>query len=116
MQAVRSRSNNGGQKQIPLGQLATVNAASGPSMIRNENGLLTGYVYVDIAGRPGTSHLFVVDAAGTRHVDASGGDLPYGRALLSDIVNRTETAMPQAHCFLACQLVLEAQARAVRLT
>jgi copper/silver efflux system protein len=40
-----------GRKQIPLGQLATVKAASGPSMIRNENGLLTGYVYVDITGR-----------------------------------------------------------------
>jgi Cu(I)/Ag(I) efflux system membrane protein CusA/SilA len=41
----------GGQKHIPLGQLATIGAATGPSMIRNENGLLTGYVYVDLAGR-----------------------------------------------------------------
>jgi Cu(I)/Ag(I) efflux system membrane protein CusA/SilA len=42
---------SGGQKQIPLSQLATIKAVSGPSMIRNEDGLLTGYVYVDIAGR-----------------------------------------------------------------
>jgi Cu(I)/Ag(I) efflux system membrane protein CusA/SilA len=42
---------SGGQKQIPLSQLASIRAASGPSMIRNEDGLLTGYVYVDIAGR-----------------------------------------------------------------
>jgi Cu(I)/Ag(I) efflux system membrane protein CusA/SilA len=42
---------SGGQKQIPLSQLATIRPASGPSMIRNEDGLLTGYVYVDIAGR-----------------------------------------------------------------
>ncbi|HSO19291.1 MAG TPA: CusA/CzcA family heavy metal efflux RND transporter, partial [Desulfosarcina sp.] len=41
----------GGQKQIPLGHLATVRMKSGPSMIRNENGLLSGYVYVDVAGR-----------------------------------------------------------------
>ncbi len=41
----------GGQKHVPLGQLATIRAASGPSMIRNEDGLLTGYVYVDLAGR-----------------------------------------------------------------
>ena len=41
----------GGDRQIPLSQLATIKLASGPSMIRNENGLLTGYVYVDIAGR-----------------------------------------------------------------
>lgn len=42
---------SGGQRQIPLSQLASIKAASGPSMIRNEDGLLTGYVYVDIAGR-----------------------------------------------------------------
>jgi len=41
----------GGQKQIPLSQLAAVNVASGPSMIRDEDGLLTGYVYVDVTGR-----------------------------------------------------------------
>jgi Cu(I)/Ag(I) efflux system membrane protein CusA/SilA len=41
----------GGQRQVPLAQLAKISAANGPSMVRNENGLLTGYVYVDIAGR-----------------------------------------------------------------
>ncbi len=40
-----------GQKQIPLSELAAISAASGPSMIRNEDGLLTGYVYVDTEGR-----------------------------------------------------------------
>jgi len=40
----------GGDRQIPLSQLATIKLASGPSMIRNENGLLTGYVYIDITG------------------------------------------------------------------
>jgi Cu(I)/Ag(I) efflux system membrane protein CusA/SilA len=42
---------SGGQRQIPLAQLASISAASGPAMLRNENGLLTGYVYVDITGR-----------------------------------------------------------------
>jgi Cu(I)/Ag(I) efflux system membrane protein CusA/SilA len=37
--------------QVPLSQLATLRTVTGPSMIRNENGLLVGYVYVDIAGR-----------------------------------------------------------------
>jgi Cu(I)/Ag(I) efflux system membrane protein CusA/SilA len=37
------------ERQIPLAQLATVRIASGPSMIRNEDGLATGYVYVDIS-------------------------------------------------------------------
>jgi copper/silver efflux system protein len=34
--------------QIPLGQVASIQTVTGPSMIRNENGLLAGYVYVDI--------------------------------------------------------------------
>ena len=34
--------------QIPLGQLATIKLAEGPSMIRDENGRLSGYVYVDV--------------------------------------------------------------------
>ena len=38
-------------QQIPIAQLGEVKLASGPSMLRNENGLLSGYVYVDIAGR-----------------------------------------------------------------
>lgn len=41
----------GGQKQVSLSQLAEVSVASGPAMIRDEDGLLTGYVYVDIAGQ-----------------------------------------------------------------
>uniref|UniRef100_A0A7C4RSF7 Efflux RND transporter permease subunit n=1 Tax=Desulfatirhabdium butyrativorans TaxID=340467 RepID=A0A7C4RSF7_9BACT len=40
-----------GQKQIPLGQLAEVRLTNGPAMIRNENGLLTGYIYIDVSGR-----------------------------------------------------------------
>lgn len=37
--------------QIPLEQLADIHFSTGPAMIRNENGLLAGYVYVDITGR-----------------------------------------------------------------
>src|SRR5439155_24943818 len=37
--------------QIPLMELADIELVSGPAMIRNENGLLSGYVYVDLAGR-----------------------------------------------------------------
>ena len=40
-----------GKRQIPLGQLATIKVTSGPAMIRDEDGLLTGYVFVDVAGR-----------------------------------------------------------------
>jgi Cu(I)/Ag(I) efflux system membrane protein CusA/SilA len=37
----------GGQGQIPMAEIAEVKLVEGPSMIRDENGLLTGYVYVD---------------------------------------------------------------------
>ncbi len=37
--------------QVPLAQLADIRRVEGPSMIRNENGLVAGYVYVDIADR-----------------------------------------------------------------
>jgi predicted dehydrogenase len=71
---------------------------------------------VDIAGRPGESHLFIVDHKETRYIDCAGVDLPYGRQLVDDVLNRTETAMPQAQCYLATELVLKAQQQAQRLT
>lgn len=68
---------------------------------------------IDIAGRPGDSHLFLVDHKETRYIDCRGQALPYGERLVDDVLNRTETSMPQAHCLLAAQLVLEAQQKAV---
>jgi Cu(I)/Ag(I) efflux system membrane protein CusA/SilA len=40
-----------GQTQVPIAQLAQVQVVSGPAMLRDENGMLNGYVYVDVAGR-----------------------------------------------------------------
>jgi Cu(I)/Ag(I) efflux system membrane protein CusA/SilA len=37
----------GGRGQIPMAEIAEVKLVEGPSMIRDENGLLAGYVYVD---------------------------------------------------------------------
>lgn len=71
---------------------------------------------VDLAGRPGANHLFVVDRGGMRYVDCDGVDLPFGRQLVDDVLNRTETAMAQAHCFLATELALLAQEKARVLT
>jgi Cu(I)/Ag(I) efflux system membrane protein CusA/SilA len=50
-----------GQKQVPLASIATVKASAGPSMIRDEDGLLTGYVYVDVAGRDASSYIADAD-------------------------------------------------------
>jgi Cu(I)/Ag(I) efflux system membrane protein CusA/SilA len=40
-----------GGAQIPLGQLAAITLTTGPAMIRDENGQLAGYVYIDTATR-----------------------------------------------------------------
>jgi len=71
---------------------------------------------VDIAGAPGADHLFLVDRAGVRRIDCSGVQLAYGRRFVEDVLNRTETAMPQAHCFRASELALAAQAMAERVS
>ena len=71
--------------------------------------------YIDIVGRPGGDHLFIVDRKGVRHVDASATKITYGEALRDDVLNRTETAMPQRHCFYATELALKAQAQAARI-
>ncbi len=78
-----------------------------------------GYIelrkYVDVAGRPGGDHLFLVDGKGQQHIDCSQQALPYGPRLVQDILNRTDTAMTQAHCFLATELALKAEALATRV-
>ncbi|HEV7260379.1 MAG TPA: Gfo/Idh/MocA family oxidoreductase [Bosea sp. (in: a-proteobacteria)] len=71
--------------------------------------------YVDVAGRPGTDHVFLVDKSGMRHIDASREPLTYFRNLIADIGARGQTAAPQRHTFTVCRLALEAQARAVWL-
>jgi len=43
--------------QIPVAQVADIRMVSGPSMIRDENGLLSGYVYVDVGGRDLSSYV-----------------------------------------------------------
>src|SRR6185437_2435039 len=57
-----SRNNLDALRQVPvggssggdpvlLGQLATVRTLPGPAMVRDENAMLTEYVYLDLAGR-----------------------------------------------------------------
>ena len=75
-----------------------------------------GYIelrkYVDIEGRPGTNHLFMANAKGTRYVDCSKEPLTYFRRFIADVRDRTETAMTQQHVLTVCRLSVEAQERA----
>ena len=67
---------------------------------------------VDIAGHEGGNHLYLVNQKETRYIDCSKEPLPFGELFVNDIINRTETAMPQEHCFLATELALLAQKNA----
>src|SRR5215831_12053102 len=42
---------SGGGELVSLGQLASVGIVAGPTMIRDENAMLTAYVYLDLEGR-----------------------------------------------------------------
>ena len=70
---------------------------------------------IDIAGRDGANHLFLVNQKETKYFDCSTVPMPYGEQLVNDVLNRTETAMTQTHCFLATELALKAQKQAKRM-
>jgi hypothetical protein len=79
-----------------------------------------GYIelrkYIDVAGRPGGDHLFIVDNKQARYIDCSKVALPFGPQFVGDIVNRTRTAQNQELAFLTMELVLKAQKGAKVLT
>ena len=67
---------------------------------------------IDIAGRPGGDHLFIVDRKSARYIDCRNLALPFGPQLVEDIVNRTQMAQNQGAALLATELVLNAQKNA----
>jgi copper/silver efflux system protein len=62
-----------GGLQIPLKQLAEVKIVPGPSMYRDEDGMLTGYVYVDVTNRDVGSYV-----AEAKEIVRKGLELPQG--------------------------------------
>jgi predicted dehydrogenase len=67
---------------------------------------------IDITKSDSGNHLYLVNQKETIYMDCSKEPLPFGELFVNDVVNRTETAMPQAHCFLATELSLIAQKNA----
>lgn len=87
----------------------------GRTFILGTDGYIEMRKYIDIAGRNGGNHLFLVNRKETVYYDCSKLHLPYGEQLVYDVVERTETAMSQEHCFLATWLALMAQETAVSI-
>ena len=65
-----------------------------------------------VSGRKGGNHLYLVNKKDMLHMDCNNEALLFGPLLVDDVLNRTETAMSQAHCFLATELALIAQKNA----
>ena len=70
----------------------------------------------DVAGRAGENHLFLVNQDGAQYIDCRDTKITYGEQLILDILNRSDTALPQKRGFLASELALKAEAMAVDLS
>lgn len=79
-----------------------------------------GYLEVrgtcDLAGRPNGEHLFLVDHQRVQYIDCHDVDTQFGRRLLDDVTDRTQTLMSQRHCFEASGLALRAEETAHHIT
>jgi predicted dehydrogenase len=72
---------------------------------------------IDIAsGHKGGNHLYLVTNKETKYIDCNDVVLPFGQLFVDDVLNRTETAMTQWHCFRATELALLAQKNAKKVT
>lgn len=69
-----------------------------------------------LSGNKGGNHLYMANQKETVHMDCNNEALPFGPRFVDDVLNRTETAMSQAHCFLATELALKAQKNAKVMT
>jgi hypothetical protein len=78
-----------------------------------------GYIelrkYIDLVGRPGAHHLYLVNGTGCEHIDCSDVSIAYFNQFADDVRERGETAMTRDHCFEVMRLALAAEAVAIRL-
>jgi predicted dehydrogenase len=72
-----------------------------------------GYIevrkYTNVAVSTQGNNLFIVDDKQSKYIDCNNVTLPFGPALVADIVNRTHTAQDQEQALLAAELVITAQ-------
>jgi predicted dehydrogenase len=88
----------------------------GRTVILGTEGYIELRKYIDITRDSGGDQLFLVNGKGERHFALAGKvGFPFFGRLIRDCLERTETAMTQAHAFLAAELCLRAQAQARRI-
>jgi predicted dehydrogenase len=88
----------------------------GRTVILGTEGFIELRKYIDITRDSGGDQLFLVNGKGERHFALAGKvGFPFFGRLIRDCLERTETAMTQAHAFLAAELCLRAQVQARRI-
>ena len=106
-----------GQSFVPLGALADIRVAGGPPMVRDEAGLLVGYVYVDIDQGQRDIGGYVNDAkkAVAQAIDAGELKLPAGSYLkwtgqyeqLAEMLARMKIVVPLTIAIIVLLLFLQ---------
>ncbi len=88
----------------------------GRTVILGTKGYIELRKYLDVARDKTGDNVYIVDDQGERFVNVSGKvGFPFFGRLILDCLNRTETAMTQAHTFKAAELCLRAQMAARRI-
>ncbi len=90
----------------------------GRTFILGTNGYIELRKYLQVGSdHTEGDHLYLVDGTREHHIPCSGRvGFPFFGELILDVLNRTETAMTQAHTFKAAELCLKAQDSARRIT
>jgi len=82
----------------------------GRTIILGTEGTIELRKYLDVGRSKTLDHLVIVDRQGEHHLELHGRvGYPYFGRLIRDCLDRTETAMTQAHAFKAAELSIRAQ-------
>ncbi len=89
----------------------------GRTFILGTEGFIEIRKYINLAADTvDGDHVFLVNGKGEKYFNAKGvTGFPFFGRLILDSLNRTETAMTQAHAFKAAELCLQAEAKAVKV-
>jgi Cu(I)/Ag(I) efflux system membrane protein CusA/SilA len=110
-------SDDGGRLHVPLGQLADIHIVGGPPMVRDEDGMLVGYVYVDIDQQQRDIGGWVNEAKALVHAAEASGELtlPTGYflkwtgqyELLEEMASRMKIVVPVTLMIIVVLLFLQ---------
>lgn len=93
---------------------ALPNWGDGRLVILGTEGTIELRKYCELGRSGQTDNLYLVNGSRCEHIDARNAGLPYFERLTFDVLNRSDTAMPQAHAFRVTELALQAQDMAER--